>query len=187
MRIIRILLIIAASLPMINLGAQAPDVAPSPEMEKLGFLVGTWDFETVGLSRKGEVIRRSKGRLETRHEIGGLLLVSDGYTEEGRLAVSNWKFFHNKKQKLYDVQFDLAGNFEVREAVDVDGDLGFSLIEPFVGEDGVPRDWRKTYRRIKRGSYEIETHYTEDGGVTWVLAFREYVSRRMQPRPSRNQ
>lgn len=151
---------------------------PHAQMQQLEFLVGDWTMDVEGIDPAGKVVHRSGGSWSTTLEMGGLVLVGAGYTEDGRLGALDWKFFHKEKGRLYDVQLDLAGNFEVRESVATEGDLAFSLTEPFIGDDGVPRDWRKTFRRTGPAAYEIETHYTEDGGKTWILGFRERYTRR---------
>jgi hypothetical protein len=146
-------------------------------MRKLDFLVGKWTLSVEGFDRRGEVVHRSRGAWETTSEMGGLILTSAGYAEDGRIAVRDWKFHDGPTDRLYDVQFDFAGHFEVRVAVPTGADLAFSLLTPFVGTDGVPRDWRKTFTRLAPDAYRVETHYTEDAGKTWILGFRESYSR----------
>jgi len=171
-----VLVFVACLLAVTGVRAQ-PVVAPDPAMKKLAFLIGTWRLDVAGLNLEGEVIHRSSGQWVYTREMGGLLIIGAGYAEDGRLAARSWKFRHNKDHELYDVQFDLAGNFEVRKAVATDPNLAFSLVEPFVAGDGIPRDWRKTYRIIDADAFEVETHYTEDGGRSWILAFRERQTR----------
>lgn len=158
--------------------AQSPPTAKvDPAMQRLEFLVGVWRLEGAALDRKGQPLHRYAGRSETSREFGGQLLYSVGYSEDGVLAQRNWKFFNKAKGKLYDVNFDTVGNFEVREEVLSDEELTFSLVEPFVGSDGVPRDWRKRYSRITPQSYDVLISHSADGGRTWVLAFRETYTR----------
>jgi hypothetical protein len=153
-------------------------------MKELEFLIGTWRLDVEGLSLEGTVIHRSSGQWVHTREMGGLLIMGAGFSEDGRLAARSWKFHHNKDNELYDVQFDVAGNFEVRKAVTREPHLTFSLTEPFVAADGVPRDWRKTYHILGPDAFEVETHYTENDGRTWILAFRE---RHTKIRPDRRQ
>ena len=51
-------------------------------MERLAFLVGSWDLQIEGLDRAGKVIHTSRGRLETTSELGGQLLLSLGYADD---------------------------------------------------------------------------------------------------------
>jgi hypothetical protein len=159
---------------------QAPPLArPHADLEKLAFLIGNWDIQIEGLDQAGKVRHRSTGRLESTWQLGGQLLLSLGYAADSQTAQRNWKFYNKAKQKLYDVNFDLAGNFEVREAAAQGPDVAFALVDPFRGTDGVPRNWRKTYHRISPDAYEVLTDYSEDG-VSWVLAFRERYTRQRE-------
>lgn len=171
-----VLTLITAAIPLITVHPQ-PRVSPHPDMRKLEFLIGRWDLEVEGLDRAGNVVHRSRGSWDTARDMGGLILTGSGYSEDGRLAARSWKFRHGVDHRLYDVQFDLAGHFEVRRTGPEEGALAFSLVEPFVGEDGIPRDWRKTYRPLGPDRYLIETDFSEDGGQTWTLAFRERYTR----------
>jgi hypothetical protein len=146
-------------------------------MRRLAFLAGSWDIRIEGLDRAGTVIHESVGRLDTQSELGGQLLVSLGFAPNASSAQRNWKFYSRPRQKLYDVNFDLAGNFEVREDVSEGDDLSFALVDPFRGTDGVARNWRKSYRRVSPDVYVVLTHYSEEP-ATWVLAFRETFTRR---------
>jgi hypothetical protein len=131
-------------------------------MQKLAFLVGSWEIEIEGLDRAGKVIHISREHLETTSELGGQLVLSLGYSDARTPAQRNWKFCHRAKQKLYDVNFDLVGNFEVREQVGA-GALAFALVGPFRGTDGVPRNWRRTDRPVSADAGRWRTQALKPG------------------------
>ncbi len=176
--------VILGALPGVLSGQTPPIPPPAPDMARLAFLVGDWDLAVEQLSPTGEVVRRDRGRVVITEELGGQLILAVGYREGSEIGQRNWKFYNQVAKKLYDVNFDLVGHFEVREETRNGGDLAFSMVEPFVGDDGVPRDWRNTYRPIDRDAFVVEIDHSADGGRTWTLAFRIRHTRRSESAPA---
>ncbi len=148
--------------------AQPPKVEPSPELQRLHFQLGSWLTTTRTLDRNGEEVSTRRGRAEIRLEHGGLMIHILVYPQEGDEPVWRiWHFHDRYDGKLHDVSFDAVGHFEHREETNGDGKLAFAFPEPRAFQDGVPRNWRKTYSGITADSFQLLWDYTEDG-ETWI-------------------
>ncbi len=141
---------------------------PSPRLEELEFTLGTWETDLRVVDSNGEVVRESKGREVVTLENNGLLLLGSSYQEGGDEPVQRrWQFFDRYKKRLNDVTFDLVGHFERRVETRNGDKLAFGFPEPVSFQDGIFRDWRKTYSEITADSYKVIWEHTDDG-LDWT-------------------
>lgn len=160
--------------------AQPPIPEPSPRLAELHFQLGEWETTTKFMDPTGKVVREREGREVTTLEHGGLLVRSLTYIDERPEPVARrWQYFDRYKKRLYDVSFDLVGHFERRREERVGDLLAFAFPEPESFQDGVFRDWRKTYSDVTANSYRVTWAYSEDG-EDWtaqiVIDFRRAAS-----------
>ncbi len=152
-------------------GAQPPRIEPSPALEKLHFQIGTWEVKTDTLDPNGKVVNTFRNRAVVTLAHNGLMLLhlhfGDGQEES---SYRIWQYWDRYDQQLYDVSFDQVGHFEHRIETTNDGKLAFHFAEPQAFQDGVPRDWRKTYSEITPESYRLVWDYSEDG-EHWTVMF----------------
>ena len=161
--------VLAAAVPAT---AQPPRVEPSPELERLHFQLGHWAVASGSVDREGNVVgtREDRALVTLLHD--GLLLHHLRYTEAPEDSVYRiWQYHDGYDGRLHDVSFDVVGHFEHRVEVGGDGPLAFEFPEPRAFQDGVPRNWRKTYSDVSPDSYTLTWEYTEDDGETWHVHF----------------
>ena len=156
-----------AVLTMVTLSATAFSQAvpaPSERLEELHFQLGDWKTTTRILGQDGKVVSERAGSQHTTLEHGGLLILSLSYSEGTDDPVQRrWQYLDQYKKRLFDVTFDMVGHFE-RRREQWNGDrLTFSFPEPESFQDGVFRNWRKTYYDIKPDSYRVIWDHSEDG------------------------
>lgn len=169
------ILILLFSMPMAASGP--PRVEPSPELERLHFQLGQWHVTSQKLDKDGGVAETRHYRVETTLEHRGLLLLSMSYFEGLDMpGMRVWQFFDRYDGMLHDVSFDMVGHFEHRIEGTNDGSLAFAFPEKRAFQDGVPRNWRKTYTDIAEDSYRLSWDYTEDDS-TWTPFFRAHFER----------
>ncbi len=163
--------------------AQPPNIEPAPELERLHFQLGSWQVKTTTLDKSGEAFRTRQSRAEISLEHDGLMVHTLLYPEGSEEPVWRiWQYYDRYDGKLHDVSFDAVGHFEHRRELDGNDSLAFAFPEPRAFQDGVPRNWRKTYSDIGEDSFELLWHYTEDG-ETWVPIYRS-AYRRVLAHPS---
>lgn len=157
--------------------AQPPRVDPSPELKRLHFQLGEWETTTETLNKQGDVVSTRRSRAEIGLEHGGLMIHALHFHEnDDEPAWRIWQYHDRYDGKLHDVSFDAVGHFEHRVEVTADGDLAFAFPTLQAFQDGVPRNWRKTYSEIAPDSYRVVWDFTEDGS-TWTPIFRTTYER----------
>ena len=171
-------LIFASSLALVPLLGQPPRVEPSPELERLHFQLGTWKVTAKSFDRAGNLVRTRENRALVTLRHNGLLIHHLEYDKRPEDSVYRiWQFWDRYDGTLHDVSYDVVGHFEHRVAVDNDGQLAFEFPASRAFQDGVPRNWRKTYSEIEPDSYRMVWEYTEDEGKTWILIFDSLFER----------
>lgn len=139
--------------------------------KQLEFLNGNWEIYVSAITKAGKETRLDTGRMSSSTEIKGLLIHREGYRKT-ELGFRSWAFYNHRKSIFYEVSYDLAGNFEIRAGnFDKHGDLDMVMVDPYIGEDNMPRIWRKKYTQIRPDSFLVLTYYTEDEGKTWIESF----------------
>ncbi len=174
--------VIAAALlsivTVVTAATAQPRVDPSPELERLHFQLGSWTTTTRSLDKEGEVVSTRTGRAEISLAHRGLLIHALHYPAGGDEPVWRiWQYHGRYDGILHDVTFDMVGHFEHRTEVDNEGRLAFEFPEMRSFQDGVPRNWRKTYRDVTEGSFVTTWDYTTDGS-TWTPIFHTTYERR---------
>ena len=148
-----------------------PRVEPSPELERLKFQVGRWHTASTSFRPTGQVAAVRIGAAEITLEQEGQLLRHRFFVQGlDEPAVRIWQFWDRYEKRLMDASFDLVGHFEVREECDNEGQLCFQFAEKKAFQDGVPRNWRKTYSEVTGDSYLVTWEWTEDD-VSWTKIF----------------
>lgn len=151
--------------------AQFPNIEVPEQLDELHFKLGSWSGISKEYDSEGKLARERKMKLVVKLEHGGMLVHSFLYTEGRDEAIMRvWQYFDRYKKRLYDVTFDIAGHFERRQETRNDGKLAFEFPEPESFQDGVFRNWRKTYSGVEKDSFRWTWEYTEDGRK-WTKRF----------------
>lgn len=155
---------------------------PPTEMERLGFLVGTWLNTTVFFDREGKEVGKFDaardlpgGEAGTTIEpaLGGWILEASAGSPWGR----GWFRYEPARERYMLAACDFQGNFDILIGGFERDELVLVEIEPKPYRDGGTILWRWTYYDITEDSFRLRQAYSRDEGETWVLSNRQLYQR----------
>lgn len=147
-----------------------PNFVTPEETAQLDFLVGEWHVDLKRIDKEGNIAQKLVSTALFKKDFDKKLITSDMRNPEGLTMQRTWYFYHTLNKQFYDVNFDMAGNFEIKVGeFQEDGSLTMAYREPVDYGDGTPRTYRKTIKKISPDHFKFYWHSTADGGKTWVL------------------
>jgi hypothetical protein len=171
----------------VPIAAQTPEPKPTPrvqatpapaEMQRLGFLIGTWHNTAVFLDRDGNEV----GRLDAATDLpggaegntiapalGGWILESGAGSAFGR----GWFRYDAPRAQYVLVAADFRGNFDILAGGFEGDELVLTEVAPKSDRGGGTIMWRWTYYDVGPDSFRLRQAFSRDGGRSWVLANRQ--------------
>lgn len=149
-----------------------PNIKVPPEMERLDFLIGSWNVHSKTLNKNGEIVYESDFSMTFSKEFGGMLIIALSGRRDSlgifQIGQRTWYFYDTQNKKYSDVNFDIVGNFEIKVGTFVDEKLELAYPESKLARDGVFRIWKKIMLDIEKDSFVWIWYYSEDEGDTWI-------------------
>ncbi len=158
-------------------GKDAPP-ASLPELERWGFLAGSWDLKSTRYSFEGEAIEENSGTARFAWTMKGLRLQElQSTTLAGReMEVLNIFMFHPERREWELARTDsLHHAFNVLRGEESDGAIVFFARNPSPNSD-LSRRW--TYKKISNDRFSLLLEFSEDQGKTWFRRNETFYTRR---------
>jgi hypothetical protein len=172
----RLLLAAMLSLPL-SLSAQVPAAKPLPEeaARRLQHIIGEWDSRWEWVWPDGSPRGIEEGTEIARYLIGERVVELTTRIEGEANPSKAWMFYGENDGKFHLVSVSATGDLWKMH-----GDLDRFVItsEPHPNPDGSTSIIRFTHHDIDHDHLRADMELSRDGGATWTLGFRQYLTRR---------
>ena len=160
--------------------AQQGDPQPFPEeaRQRLDYAIGKWVSKTQAIDPKGKVVRTSYSEDERRFVIDDRIVEISGMMRESGMVFRAWEYYDVRSGMYTLTSIDREGRL-----ITMRGELGDVFrwtSDSRELPDGSSFQMRFTHVDIEEDSFTAVGEVSRDGGKTWTVFTRQYLTRRSE-------